>query len=202
MHDKNIAPLKFRTPNTSVIYVRCWDDTLLRHPEYGPTGFSLYNDAKYSTDILVLQGRGLTELDSHTRSLCGQIEPARLAYLHKLNPKANITVVSNSVFEDFRLLVHAPDLYLDVSTYGLIAGMANTGSVHLTPMFGTQFESPGFHWSDAAVLLPDVAEIELNFSCHSHCKNTPKCYCNNAAEGPTSVTHDEMQRMIHWLETH
>ncbi len=209
---KNIAPLTFRTPDTSVIHIRCLDhDTIFAHYDFGPTAFSLYNDMKHTADILIVSGAGTASSPNYNKTLCGQLEAPRINYLQKLYPHANITEASKSTFEDFRLLVKAPNLYRDSSTFGLVASMANIGgNIYSSPMFITKltFDSPNVSWSNAGVLLPSVAEKDLDFGCHQYCReeakngNKERCFCNDESEGPKAVTHEEVLKIIHWLETH
>ncbi len=106
--------------------------------------------------------------------MCEEINNARIAYLRRINPTARIEVhTAGSVYEDFRLLVNAPRLFSDQSTFSLAAGLSSlSGVVHMPPLFGQlPFNSSNWVWSESPVFLPHMA-VELGLSCSTDVTGT------------------------------
>ncbi len=200
--ETNIAPMRHMNNDTSVIYIRCQEhDSILRHAMYGPAGFSLYNDTRNSSEIIIVTG--FRKYNSTT--LCGDIEKAREEYLRMLNPTVKISYQDQSVMEDYRLLMNAPRVFLDLSTFGLVAGMANSKAHVYMPVLWGRFTVPfdNWTWSQAPVLIPKIGEDVLGLYCFKACygKRSGRCWCNDGVNNGTQITPDELQRIIHWLKT-
>jgi len=110
------------------------------------------------------------------------------ATLQRWYPGARVVVTSGwDTFEDFVHMVYAPVLFKDSSSFGLWAGLANSGRVFSTCLPGGQygrvdtFGNPHWVWSNATVLFPDTArKLGLN----------------------TSESAEDTAAIIKWLETH
>lgn len=144
-----------------VIYERCQDDTLLKHPEYGPTAFSFYDQIPLTTQRIFV----VCELNVLRRTPgCVAIQSALLARLKQRYPQAEVSVVSGDTFTDFTRLVYAPMLFADVSSFSLVAAMANNGIVWSPSLYPNRiFNNSHWHWSSAPVLYPDVG-VKFNLS--------------------------------------
>lgn len=143
-----------------VIQSRCSEETILRHPEYGPVAFSFYKDIPPGTKNILL----VADLAKRIR-LCADIHEAQVAWLRSKFPAAIVTLVGGTMHQDFARLLLAPVLFKDAqSSFGLWAALANRGSVWsvaLLPNYTNNTKpdlGPSWHWSDAAVLYPHVAQ--------------------------------------------
>eukprot|EP00877_Chromochloris_zofingiensis_P015247 jgi/Chrzof1/9977/Cz04g22180.t1 len=167
-------------PSDVVIQVRCAKDTVLEHGEYGPVGFSYYNNIPDSTTtVYVVADPGI----QHT--VCSKIYQAQVEYLQKRYPSAKVLFVGGSIEEDFARMLYAPTLFKDSqSSFGLWAGVANSGQVFSVPLLTTSVNNhttpdmgPAWHWVDAPVLYPHVASQQ-------------------------GITIDQHDKIIVWLQTH
>jgi len=85
-------------------------------------------------------------------------------------PRARVELGEGwDTFEDFAHMVWAPLLIKDASSFGLWAGMANSGrvlSAHLPPSVSAPtFAEAGWEWRPATVLYPQKAhELGINTS--------------------------------------
>lgn len=91
--------------------------------------------------------------------------------LQRWYPQAKVVVGAGwDVFDDFVHMVFAPTLIKDSSTFGLWAGMSNSGTIISNALLpagkGAQyFYHPRWQWRNVTVLYPDVAEkLGLNVS--------------------------------------
>jgi hypothetical protein len=159
---ENDLPLPAFKPKTAVIYLRCTssnnpigDAVVLGHRAYGPPAFSLYDSiSRYSEIVITSSSYALS-------GICLTIRQALLQRLHKLtHSKAVIRQqYDGSIFFDFATLVFAPILFTDISTFALVAGMANNSSVYSTPFWPQKVSFPGaaWTWASSPVLYPHVA---------------------------------------------
>jgi hypothetical protein len=89
------------------------------------------------------------------------IRKALLQRLHTLTQNKIIIreQYGSSIFFDFATLVFAPMLFTDISTFALVAGMANNSSVYSTPFWPQKVSFPGaaWTWASSPVLYPHVA---------------------------------------------
>jgi len=155
-------------PDDVVIQSRCSPDTILRHPEYGPVAFSFYSSISHTARNIVI----VADLQSRTQ-LCADIHSAQVKWLKAKFPAADIRVEGGSMHQDFAKLLLAPVLFKDAqSSFGLWAALANRGNVWSVPLLDkfTQTTQPDlgptWHWVDAPVLYPHVAEA-AGISLHS-----------------------------------
>lgn len=163
----------------TVIQSRCNKDTLLEHPEFGPVGFSYYTNIRPTTkNIYIVR-------DPHVKlHACRAIHAAQVTWLKARYPDNTVQIVGGSLVQDFMQLLFAPVLFKEAqSSFGMWAGMANKGDVWSAPLLARFTEhpkpdlGPNWHWVDAPVLYPDVAQA-ANIS-----------------------THD-ISAIINWLQTH
>jgi len=167
-------------PADVVIHNRCSKDVWFWHGEYGPVAFSLYAGlgAERNGTIYVVgvasQERGPRAHAAYTgRGLfppCAAKLRALSAQLSEWYPHARVVLGDGwDAFDDFSHMVWAPTLVKDASSFGLWAGMANSGrviSAHLPDSVATPtFAADGWEWNDAPVLYPAEAErLGLNTS--------------------------------------
>ena len=168
-------------PNDVVIHNRCSKDVWFWHGEYGPAAFSLYaglGDDTMNGTIYVVgvesQERGPRAHAAYTGE--GLFPPcaAKLAALQltlsRWYPAATLVLGDGwDAFDDFAHMVWAPTLVKDASSFGLWAGMANSGrvvSARLPPSVAAPtFQNKHWRWSDAPVLYPaSAAALQLNVS--------------------------------------
>lgn len=166
----------------AVIQSRCrLGNTFLCHHEYGPPGFSFYSNLKNMSKILIVG-------DSQP-GLCTDVRMELVNYLKVQNPNADISIHSSSVLNDFALLTRANILYMDHSSFGLVAGLVNNGTVYSPKLFSRHlsFELEKFHFSDVSLLLPSVAEgLQLSM---------PNCTV-------VEVSNEDKSKIMNWLHTH
>jgi hypothetical protein len=159
---ENGLPLPAVKPNTAVIYLRCTsskgplgDAFILGHPSYGPPAFSLYENIASASEIVI------TSSSYALSGICLTIRKALLQRLHVLTHKEIVIreQYDGSIFFDFATLVFAPMLFTDISTFALVAGMANNSSVYSTPFWPQKISFPGaaWTWASSPVLYPHVA---------------------------------------------
>lgn len=168
-------------PGDVVIQARCSEDTMLRHPEYGPVAFSFYTD---NIDLAVTKRILLVSETSPRDELCRRVNGAREEHLRRKLPGVEVEASGSNRGHDFARLLLAPVLFRDSqSSFGLWAGAANRGQVFSVPLLRefTNNTKPDlgedWHWVDAPVLYPRVAEEE-------------------------GITLKEPDKIIQWLQTH
>lgn len=159
---ENELPLPAFKPNTAVVYLRCTsskgplgDAFILGHPSYGPPAFSLYNSVANAREIII------TSSSYALSGVCLTIRTALLQRLYTLTHNKTIfrEQYGTSIFFDFATLVFAPMLFTDISTFALVAGIANNSSVYSTPFWPQKVSFPGavWTWASSPVLYPHVA---------------------------------------------
>lgn len=159
MRANNVTAPAFQ-PGDTVIQSRCSRDTLLKHEEFGPVGFSFYKHIKPTAKNIYIVAD-----PKATWPLCLAIRKAKVKWLTAKFPASKVHVVGGSLHDDFAQLLFAPVLFKDAqSSFGLWAALANTGEVWSVPMLKkyTDRTTPGlgkaWHWVDAPVLYPHVAK--------------------------------------------
>lgn len=146
-------------PGDVVVQSRCSTETILKHPEYGPVGFSFY------ASIPSTAARIIIVTDLHKRiQLCADIHAAQVKWLKAKFPRADVQVQGGTMHDDFAKLLLAPVLFKDAqSSFGLWAALANRGQVWSVPLLHTHTNNtkpdlgPAWHWADAPVLYPHAA---------------------------------------------
>lgn len=174
----------------AVIYMRCRaGDTILKWKMYGPTAFSHYNGIDAYRDVLILA------IDE--KGICNAISNALLTHLHTKYPQLKARIQHyGAETEDLWLLIHAKALYLDVSSFGMLAGLVSRNQVY-SPAFWPwklTFNASNWHWTKAPVLYPQIAERDGVFKC-SPLQPTGAC-------GGAKIDNNVIARVVEWLRSH
>lgn len=179
--EQSILP-NYLGANHAVVYSRCKiGDSFMCHGAYGPPGFSFYDPLKDSKiQHIIIVGMAAP-------GICSDIHHALESHLKKINPIANITFQSKGVLQDFSIMMRAPVLFLDMSTFGMIAALASNATVHAIPFFGHEYPLEGFIYSKTELLYPTIGnEIGVTIDC-----NKSRVFSST-----------ESEKIINWLESH
>lgn len=162
-----------------MIQSRCNRDTLLDHDEYGPVGFSYYDNIKPTARNIYIITDPRVKL-----STCTDMHAAQVHWLEQRFPNSKVQLTGGDLESDFLRLLLAPVLFRDSqSSFGLWAGMANKGEVWSVPLLARFSPGPtpdfgqSWHWVDTPVLYPETA-IAAN------------------------ISKGDMGAIINWLQTH
>jgi hypothetical protein len=135
------------------------DQNNLVHGRYGPLAYSCYDVVPNDTSTIYVVA------NPSKHQMCINMLGDLQAYLQHLRPRANLTLISGSIEEDFAALWKAPLLIKDAqSTFGLWAGFAGEGRVYAVPMLShlvlntTPDLGAGWNWRDCPTLDPKVAK--------------------------------------------
>jgi len=150
-------------PGDVVVQQRCAPDTILSHPEFGPIGYSFYDEIKNDTlRVLIVSNH----VEAENSSICKRLNESLWQHLRKILPNAHIEYSAGNAFEDFANLVYAPVLFKEQGSFGLWSAAANTGEVHSAPLWhddaphAFKIDAPNWHWTTARVLYPSVARAD------------------------------------------
>lgn len=167
-HDTRAALEKYAQANSitlphfeasdAVIQDRCASDTWLSHPEYGSAGFSYYKLMPADVKRVFIVGDPGMYQSQHN---CRARRDAMKQYIEAVQPDLKVAFLGDTAFMDFARLVYAPMFFKDMGSFGLWAALANSGQVFSSPLYPNKtFNTTGWTWSTAPVLLPDVAKRE------------------------------------------
>lgn len=171
----------------AVIQLRCLvGDSFLCHSDMGPLGFSFYKSLR-NMQTIVIVGQAKP-------GICETIRKKLTAFLRKNNPQATILYHYSSVLNDFAILTRASVLYIDRSTFGLMAGLVSNAVVYSPTLFSRheKYDLSNFHYLDTPLLIPSVAQkIKLSF--HSN--------CTQRKDVNLDVTKDDEAKILKWLKS-
>jgi len=143
---------------TSVIYMRCKEkESIMSHPMYGPVAFSFYKPAANYSDHILFVARAAP-------GVCLDILESAVLYLRKIKPVLTYEFQRGSAFEAFATLVLAKRLFIEKSSFGFMAALANENIIH-SPMQHMNSFPPlkNFIWSEnSESLLPSVGRQKLD----------------------------------------
>jgi hypothetical protein len=119
---------------------------------------------------------------------CAELKNVIHAHILQRNPNATVNIISNgSKFDDFRHFVAAPILYIDPSSFGMVAALASRSIIHAPAKVGffLNHNISGFMWSQAPILFPSVAH-SLGVNC------SRPCYAH-------LLSAESIKKMIDWV---
>ena len=157
-----------------VINFRCSLHTMLFHPMYGPTGFSIYEHLRpycsQLSSVLVHHGNGhITHEDA---AACSPLADSLKEHLLGVCPTWTISSSTMTPFDEFLTMVEAKVLVISRSTFNMAVAMLNQNHVvaplmlhhhtyidkrrilHMEPL------TNNWTWSFAPVLLRSDTEIQ------------------------------------------